>query len=292
MNQKTISRVLWTSVVRRYPIREQIVAAAGAGFDTLSVAADVYLPERERGVTAKELQTIAEDHGVVLDFLDGFCGWAPRQFSSEHGPLVRQVMGLSTEECLDICAELGLKTIVTMPWFEPGAVGVTQLVECFAPFCERAAKFAIQVDLEFTPIWGIADLRTAWDIVRGANCPNSSIMLDTWNFAKGNADMRVLAEIPPERIANIQATDGFIQARAPDMISDSLHHRAMPGEGEFDIDAMLRIRMEKGGVRSIGPEVFYLTENAPTPSEGARRAADSSEGAMERAGYPLGPRSY
>jgi hypothetical protein len=50
--------------------------------------------------------------------------------------------------------------------------------------------------------------------------------------------------------------------------------------------------MKKGGVRSVGPEVFYLTEDAPTPSEGARRAAASTEEAMSRAGYPLGPRAH
>jgi 4-hydroxyphenylpyruvate dioxygenase len=235
---------------------------------------------------------MAQDHGVVLDFLDGFCGWAPLQFAPEHGELVRQVMSLPVQKCLDVCGELGLKTIVTMPWFEPGAIGVPQLIDCFARFCEQAGRLGLHADLEFTPIWGIPDLRTAWEIVRGANCPNSSIMLDTWNFAKGDADMTLLAEIPAERMLNIQATDGFVHARAPDLISDSLHHRCMPGEGEFDIDAMVRIRMKKGGVRSVGPEVFYLTEDAPTPSEGARRAAASTEEAMSRAGYPLGPRAH
>ena len=145
-------------------------------------------------------------------------------------------MGLPVQKCFDICGELGLKTIVTMPWFKPGAIGVPQLIDCFAQFCEQAAKLGLHADLEFTPIWGIPDLRTAWEIVWGANCLNSSIMLDTWNFAKGDADMALLAEIPADRILNIQMTDGFNRPLAPDMISDSLHHRQMPGEGEFDID--------------------------------------------------------
>src|SRR5215469_12711342 len=148
MSWSTPSRVLWTSVVRRYPIREQIAAAAACGFDKLSVAADVFLPEQARGITARDLLRTARDHGVVLEFLDGFCGWAPLQFADEHGDLVRRVMGLPVQKCLDVCGELRLKTIVTMPWFRPGAVGVPQLIDCFSRFCEQAGELGLHVDLE------------------------------------------------------------------------------------------------------------------------------------------------
>jgi sugar phosphate isomerase/epimerase len=261
---------------------EQITAAACAGFDTLSVAADIFIKEQEQGVTGADLLRMAGEQGVTLDFLDGFCGWAPVQYADVHGELVRQVMKLPTQQCLDICAELGLKTIVTMPWFKPGALETPFLIDCFARFCEKAAALNIQADLEFTPLWGIRNLDMAWQIVRGANCPNSSIMMDTWNFVRGDPDFNLLREIPADRIVNIQLTDGFMRQRALDPLTDSLLNRQMPGDGEFPLDEIMRVLLDKGSVRTIGPEVFYVADDAPAPIDAARRAALSLNGVLAR----------
>jgi sugar phosphate isomerase/epimerase len=279
-----ISRVLWASQVRRYRMREQIAAASAARFDVLSVAADLFIREQEQGVGASEILSLARDQGVTLDFLDGFCGWAPVQFADDHGELVRQVMKLPTEQCLDICGELGLKTIVTMPWFKPGALEIPLLVDCFARFCEQAARRSLQVDLEFTPIWGIADLRTAWEIVKRANCANSSITMDTWNFARGHLDLELLRELPAGTIVNVQLTDGYLRPMMQDPLTDSLLNRRMPGEGEFPLDEIMDILFSKGGVRTVGPEVFYVTDDAPPSLEAAQHAAGSLASALARGG--------
>jgi hypothetical protein len=67
----------------------------------------------------------------------------------------------------------------------------------------------------------------------------------------------------------------------------------MPGEGELPIIDILKILLKKGRVRSVGPELFYLTDDRPEAEPAARSAARTTEAIMARAGYalPFAPRT-
>ena len=65
------------------------------------------------------------------------------------------------------------------------AATVDELVERFGALCDRAADIGALVHLEFIPMTPIADVATAWRIVREADRPNGGILFDTWHFFRG-----------------------------------------------------------------------------------------------------------
>jgi sugar phosphate isomerase/epimerase len=65
-----------------------------------------------------------------------------------------------------------------------------------------------------------------------------------------------LAAIPGQKIFEVQLADARHALSAPTLLDDLLHHRLLPGEGEFDLARIVRQLKAQGAWRSIGPEVF------------------------------------
>lgn len=286
-NKSSISRVLWSGVVRRYPLAEQIRVAANAGFDKLTVPYDVYRRHREAGISADEMLARAADSGIVLDFLDGFGSWLPQRYPRDAPAWIREMLDCSSEQGLDMCTRLGLKNIVALGYFEPGAFDQFELIDHFGAFCEKANAIGVRVDLEFIPHFGIRTLSDAWNIVGRAARPNGGILLDTWHFMRSNPDVALLEAIPSGTIVNLQLADGPLKPRGATIDEDAVLYREMPGEGQLPIIEMLKILLKKGEIQSVGPELFYLTDDRPNAEEASRNAARATEATMAKAGYPL-----
>jgi sugar phosphate isomerase/epimerase len=287
MNDSSISRVLWSGVVRRHSLPEQIRVAGAAGFDRLTVPFDVYRRSRDAGISSGEMLARAADSGIVLDFLDGFGSWLPRRYPPDAPAWIVDMLKCTPEEGLQMCAALGLKTIVALGYFEPGAFSLSELIEYFGLFCDRAQAHGLRVDLEFIPHFGIRTLSDAWNVVRLADRSNGGILLDTWHFARSKSDLALLEALPAGTIVNLQLADGPREPRGATIDEDAILFRQMPGEGEIPILEMLGILLKKGKVRSVGPELFYLTDDRPGAEQAALEAARATQAIMSRAGHPL-----
>src|SRR3546814_20303315 len=79
---------------------------------------------------------IAGDQGILLDFLDGMTGWAPIRFPHGADDFLRQAMDFGPHEALDMCGAAGLRHIVAIAGFLPGALSHAELVDHFGGFCE------------------------------------------------------------------------------------------------------------------------------------------------------------
>jgi sugar phosphate isomerase/epimerase len=287
MSDDSISRILWSGVVRRYPLAEQIRAAALAGFDKLTVPYDVYRRNRDAGVSTHEMLKRATDGGLALDFFDGFGSWLPKRYPPDAPAWIRDMLDCTADQALEICATLGLKNIVALGYFEPGAFTQSEVVDYFGRFCDQAQAMGVRVDLEFIPHFGIRTLSDAWNVVREAKRSNGGILLDTWHFMRSNSDMAILEAIPAETIVNLQLADGPLTPRGATIDDDAILYREMPGDGELPIIDILKILLSKGRIRSVGPELFYLTNDRPEAEPAARNAARATEAIMARAGYAL-----
>jgi sugar phosphate isomerase/epimerase len=287
MNKGSISRVLWSGVVRRYPLADQIRVAATAGFDKLTVPYDVYRRHREAGTSSDEMLARAADSGIVLDFLDGFGSWLPQRYPRDAPAWITDMLNCTPEQGLEMCARLELKHIVALGYFEPGAFSQSELIEHFSRFCEKANAIGVRVDLEFIPHFGIRTLSDAWNVVRQADRANGGILLDTWHFMRSNPDLALLEAIPSATIVNLQLADGPLKPRGATIDEDAVLYREMPGDGELPITEILKILLKKGQIQSVGPELFYLTDDRPEAEEASRSAARATEAIMAKAGYPL-----
>ena len=128
-------------------------------------------------------------------------------------------------------------------------------------------------------------MATALEIVRRAGAPNGGINVDAWHFVRTGTGTDGLRRVPGHLILGIQLCDG---PRAPEdnLVDATLHHRLLPGEGEFDLTGIVEALSATGTTAPVGVEVFSDTLHELPADEAARRAAHATRGVLEAAGRP------
>jgi sugar phosphate isomerase/epimerase len=283
MNSR-LRKVLWEWNVTPHPFVEQVAGAVAGGYDTLTIPVRKYRKELAGGLTPETMRSIAADNGITLDYLDGMSSWAPIRYPADADDFVRGALDFSVDEAFQICEALGLRNIVAIAGFNPGDLAVTQLVDAFGKFCDRAANLGLWVDLEPMPMLGIPTLADAWAIVSGANRPNSALLIDTWHFMRGKPDMDLLRSIPRSRIVNVQLADAKRLPRGS-LWEDATLHRMLPGEGELPLVEILRTIRATQDIRAIGPEILSTEIHAMSAEDAGRRSSAATDKVLALAGY-------
>ena len=114
--------------------------------------------------------------------------------------------------------------------------GLSQITERFGELCADAAKHTdAKIVYEFMPPdVNVHSLDAALTIVEGAAAPNGGLAIDTWHMSKLGIKPLELQRIPLEYMSWIELSDGQF-ANMEDEVDETINHRALPGEGEFDI---------------------------------------------------------
>jgi sugar phosphate isomerase/epimerase len=111
--------------------------------------------------------------------------------------------------------------------------------------------------VEYTPLGAIPSIRDGMDAVRAASRGGrAGLMIDSWHFGFSDDTWEDLAAVPVDDIAYLQFTD----AREPEyrdrMIRESLHRRALAGEGILELDRFATTLLEKGYDGIVSVEVL------------------------------------
>jgi sugar phosphate isomerase/epimerase len=138
------------------------------------------------------------------------------------------------------------------------------------------------VDIEWLPWSRIPDLRTALAIVRMADQPNGGVNVDAWHLVRSGTDLAELRSVPGRLILGIQLDDGPLEAEA-NLVDATLHHRDLPGEGQFDLPAIVQALLDTGTTAPIGVEVFSDALHELPAGEAARRAAHATRQVVDQA---------
>jgi len=284
MNHNIPKTVLWEWTVRAHSFEGRVEAAAAGGFDILPLSYRNYRRELAAGRRGGDLAAIAADQGVTLDFLDGMTGWTPIRFPEGADAFLREAMDFGPQEALEMCSAAGLRHIVAIAGFLPGAFSQAELVDHFGRFCELAASAHVRVVLEAMPMLGLPRLSDSWNIVHEANCANSGLMVDTWHFMRGGADMELLKSIPHGTITDVQLADGPLAAE-DDLWEEASHRRELPGAGELPIENILTVLRQTQDLRTVGPEALSDKLDNLSPIEVGTLSADATRAALAAAGY-------
>lgn len=102
------------------------------------------------------------------------------------------------------------------------------------------------------------DYRDAWKIVRQADHPALSIVLDSYHILARELELETLAAIPGDRIGLVQLADSP-WPRGQDLQALSRHRRAFPGDGELPIDAFMTALERTGYSGPLSLEIFSDT---------------------------------
>jgi sugar phosphate isomerase/epimerase len=256
-----------------------ILDAARAGGFPVAAVSPFAIHELQAG-DAEELRREAARRGVRLAQFDGVSSWAPVNDVPE---LPKERFDLPPERVFDLAEAVGVESVLAFGAFGPGTVPVDDLVAAFAAFCDHAAERGLRVELEFVPYWGLGTLALAWDIVRAADRPNGTLMVDTWHVLKSSTEpqaaLDLLADIPADKLTGLQLADAPAVRQAATLYAEG-RLRRFPGDGELPLHSVVGPMLAKGGVRGVGAEVFGPAIDELQTEAVGRKAAASVRAAL------------
>jgi sugar phosphate isomerase/epimerase len=258
--------VLCSGTIRNAPFALTVRAAAAAGFQGISLYYDEYRQARSSGWSDLDLRTFLDDHGIAVAELDGRMDWLPGDTGAP-----------SSAEFIDAAASLRARSITVLE-VRGRPVGHSLTLEdvssAFAAVCDRAADHALLAHIEYFPLSGIADLGTAYEIVRAAGRSNGGVLVDAWHHRRGADAGRFAAGFPGESILAVQLGDvGPIPS--PDLAHEMMHHRLLPGTGAGHVAELVRSVRALGCTAPMEVEVYSDALAALDPFVAARRAMDA-----------------
>jgi sugar phosphate isomerase/epimerase len=252
------TRVMWNGTVRALPFRAQVEAARVAGCSVIAVTPSDYNKWLGTGTSTSDLKRVANDEGIAIAHLDPFVRWTEDwkpQLQGMDFPV--EIVGFDEDDFFRMASALGVTSFTAWSGFVAGRYSSEQIEDAFGKLCRRAAIEGLRCDLEFIPVFGVSNLRMAWDILRHVDAANSGLVFDFWHYMRSSPDEALLRSIPGEKITAVQLCDAT--AVVPPGMSvayDGLNNRLAPGEGDFPISQLVSTLREIGGLNNVGLEVF------------------------------------
>lgn len=209
--------------IRDASFEARCAAAAGAGFDGFGLYVGEYSRLRAEGRTDDDLRATIAHHGTRIIELE-----ALPMFADRH-----------VDTFVHLVATFRPERLQVVPPFV-GAVDRDAAATWLATLADRVAPFGTTLSIEFLPFTDIPDAAAAADLVDRAGRPNVGLCVDAWHVFRG-AGLLSLVGLDPALVAAVQFDDGPLDPVLDDYVQDCLHHREVPGEGEFDLRGLLAL---------------------------------------------------
>jgi sugar phosphate isomerase/epimerase len=236
--------------------RDRCAHAAAVGFSGLGLwHADIEHQLQTR--TLAEMSAIFADAGLTYleaEFLTDFFVDQPGPASTESDRVRRLLF--------DTAAAFGAHHIKVGNLFgTPCELG--KLTDAFARLCQEAATHTdAKVVYEVMPFdANVRTLDAAVSVAAGAAQHNGGLAIDTWHMVKLGITPTDLHRIPPEYLSWVELSDGQL-ASTGDLSDETLNHRKLPGDGEFDMAGYIDACREAGYRGPWGVEVLSAEQRS------------------------------
>ncbi len=260
------------SEVSAFPIGRRAEVAATTGYVGIGLlAADLVGVEEELGLD--RLHQVLEIGGLRHVELEVITGWYAsgdrrRRSDVERASLLRAADVLGAHH-VKVCGE-----------FRAARGDIELMAEEFGKLCDEAARVGTTIAIEFIVASSIPDLATAREVIARAGRSNGKLCLDLWHVVRGDTALSEIATLPAEEIAHIELCDGRTEL-VVDLWTDTIHHRRLPGDGDFDVTGFLGAVRETGYRNTVGVEILSAEHRRLPLAEAATSAYTSTLRALE-----------
>ena len=229
-----------------FDFRERVESAARAGFKGFGIwHADLEQVLKTRSL--REMKQILDDNGIThieLEFLtDWFLGGERKKQSDIRKKLL-----------FDAAEALRAHHVKVGDFFQEKAT-IARLIEAFAGLCAEAAERGTKVGFELMPFAMIQTLEDSLKLVQEAGADNGGVCLDTWHIVKLKIPFDRVRRIPLQYITSVELNDGTFECPWS-LHEDTVNHRRLCGEGEFDVTGFIQAVRDAGYDRPWGIEVL------------------------------------
>lgn len=229
-----------------FDFKDRVEAAARAGFKGFGLwhaDLDHILESRD----LKEMKSILDDNGieyVELEFLTDWFMDGERKRQSD----IRKKSLLAAAEAL-------AARHVKVGDFNREQCPMPRLIEAFAALCAEAGNHGTSIGFELMPFSMIDTLEESISMVEGAGAANGGIIFDLWHIVKLGIPYDAVGRIPARYLLGVELNDGTFEAPWS-LHEDTINHRKLCGEGEFDIRGFIRSVQGTGYQGPWGIEVL------------------------------------
>ncbi|MFI6931449.1 bifunctional sugar phosphate isomerase/epimerase/4-hydroxyphenylpyruvate dioxygenase family protein [Streptomyces sp. NPDC050287] len=249
-------------------LTEKLTAASRAGFDGVEIFENDLLASP---LTPEEIRARCADLGLTVDL------YQPMRDIEAVPPdgFTRNLR--RARHKFELMGRLGADTVLVCSSVSPYAVDDDALAaEQLSELADLAQDFGIRVAYEALA-WGrhVSTYDHAWHIVETAGHPALGTCLDSFHILSRSSDpedLKGIEAIPGGKIFFLQLADAPLLAM--DVLQWSRHYRCFPGQGGFDVAALLGHVLRTGydGPLSleIFNDVFRQAEAGPTAVDARR----------------------
>jgi 4-hydroxyphenylpyruvate dioxygenase len=153
---------------------------------------------------------------------------------------------------------------------------IEDAVKDFRDLCRLAGDYGVRLMFEFVG-WSrqFHDLKSSWEVVDGAACPNGGMLFDVFHFLKAGSTIEDLKDVDMEKVFLVHMND--VRSLPLGIKEQARRFRYFPGEGEGDLREVVTILIERGYKGFFCLEVFNEKYWAEDPAEIVRRGKTSLE---------------
>jgi 4-hydroxyphenylpyruvate dioxygenase len=228
-------------------LTEKLTAAARAGFDGVEIFENDLLASP---LTPEEIRARTADLGLTIDLYQPM-----RDIEAVPEDAFARNLRRARHK-FQLMRRLGADTVLVCSSVSPLTVDDDALAaEQLRQLSELAQDFGIRVAYEALA-WGrqVSTYDHAWRIVEAADHPALGTCLDSFHILARGSDPQGIEDIPGEKIFFLQLADAPLMAM--DVLQWSRHYRCFPGQGGFDIAALLGHVLRAGYEGPLSLEVF------------------------------------
>jgi sugar phosphate isomerase/epimerase len=232
----------------QYDFADRCAEAAKVGFVGVGLwHADIEHQLEKRSL--RDIRQILDENGIRLFELEFLMDWFLDQDDE-----ARKTADRTRKMLFEAAAELDAHHIKAGNI--PGAAcEMPRLKESYAELVADAAQHtSAKVLYEFMPFdVNVNSIETALEVVGGVE--GSGVVIDTWHMAKLGIVPDDLRKIPLEQLGWVELSDGQYE-NMPDLVDETVNHRRLPGDGEFDIRGYVEVCRDMGYAETWGVEVL------------------------------------
>jgi sugar phosphate isomerase/epimerase len=229
-----------------FDFKDRVEACAKIGFKGIGIwHADLVHTLKRRPLT--EIKRILDDNGMKHVELEFLSDWFLTGEKKKKSDIVKN-------ELLTAASVLGARHIKVGDFLHTDTP-MPQVIESFAELCKDAAAYGTKIVYELMPFAMIDTLQDTLTMLKGAAAKNGGIIFDLWHVVKLGIPYEEVARFPMEYFFGVEINDGTFTAPW-DLVEDTINHRRLCGEGEFDVPGFLDHVWKAGYRGPVGVEVL------------------------------------
>ena len=251
-----------------FTFEDRIKAASKAGFTGVGLK-EVDIAHTLERMSLKDMRHILDDNGIRHVELEFISDWF-----LDNGTEKKKQSDEIKHFLLEAAEVLGARHIKVGD-FETTLTPMPKLIESFAAVCKDAENSGTSILFELIVDAMIKTLPETLEMLTGAGAKNGGIMIDLWHMVKLRIPYEEVAKIPTRFLCGVELNDGTLECPWS-LHEDTINHRRLCGEGEFDIKNFVKQLLAAGYDGPWGIEILSNDLRKKTLTEAATQAFNTT----------------